>query len=97
VETFILEAMKLGLVPGAFVVLLYYVLQDKNHMRDRLEKREDELLAAYNANIQATHLMAMSFEKQAEILNSRPCVHGVLAKELDLSCKSIEQRQRASA
>lgn len=82
-EAFILEAMKLGLVPGAFVVLLYYLLQDKNHIRDRLEKREDELLQAYTANIQATEKLSVAFTKQAEVLNERPCIQDALAKELD--------------
>lgn len=64
-EALVLECLKIGLVPGLFVVLLIYHLKDKEHLRVRLENREDELLVAYKANVTAMQRLSMLWETRA--------------------------------
>jgi len=67
VEPFVLECLKLGLVPGCFVVLLVVLLKNAEHLRVRLEGREDALLQAYKDNVAAS-------AKLAQVLDKRPCL-----------------------
>jgi hypothetical protein len=69
VEAFVLECLKIGLVPGLFVVLLVYMLKDKEHLRIRLEAREDELMMAYKANVKV-------IERLANLWGKRECLAG---------------------
>ena len=64
-EAFALECLKLRLIPGCFVVLLVYLMKDKEHLRVRLEKREDELTSAYQANIRAMERLGHLWDKRA--------------------------------
>jgi hypothetical protein len=68
-ETFVLRCLEIGLVPGLFVVLLVYLLKDKEHLRIRLEAREDELMAAYKANVRV-------IERLTNLWGKRECLAG---------------------
>ena len=74
-EAFVLECLKIGLVPGLFVVLLVYLLKDKEHLRVRLEKREDELMLAYKANVMAMQRLSMLWETRACLKGSEGLHH----------------------